>query len=165
MPSSTKGIKWYCAWLLPSLADTASQPLWSKSWGLGLGIAGWAVGASPVIVHLKPGYTWPSRKQYPLGTFLIVQWLRLWALNAWGPGQGPKISHAGGGVGEGGKERKKENSFLSIERPYGDCLCYTGPNWPGPCSVQFSRSVMSDSLWPHGLHHARPPCPSPTPGV
>ena len=31
--------------------------------------------------------------------------------------------------------------------------------------VQFSRSVMSDSLWPHGLQHARPPCPSPTPGV
>ena len=24
---------------------------------------------------------------------------------------------------------------------------------------------MSDSLWPHGLQHARPPCPSPTPGV
>ena len=32
-------------------------------------------------------------------------------------------------------------------------------------SVQFSRSVMSDSLWPHKLQHARPPCPSPTPGV
>ena len=32
-------------------------------------------------------------------------------------------------------------------------------------SVQFSHSVMSDSLWPHGLQHARPPCPSPTPGV
>ena len=31
-------------------------------------------------------------------------------------------------------------------------------------SVQFSRSVMSDSLWPHGLQNARPPCPSPTPG-
>ena len=30
---------------------------------------------------------------------------------------------------------------------------------------QFSRSVMSHSLWPHGLQHARPPCPSPTPGV
>ena len=27
-------------------------------------------------------------------------------------------------------------------------------------SVQFSRSVMSDSLWPHGLQHTRPPCPS-----
>ena len=32
-------------------------------------------------------------------------------------------------------------------------------------SVQFSRSVASDSLRPHELQHARPPCPSPTPGV
>ena len=32
-------------------------------------------------------------------------------------------------------------------------------------SVQFSRSVVSDSLWPHESQHARPPCPSPTPRV
>ena len=32
-------------------------------------------------------------------------------------------------------------------------------------SVQFSHSVMSDSLQPHELQHARPPCPSPTPGI
>ena len=32
-------------------------------------------------------------------------------------------------------------------------------------SVQFSRSVVSDSLQPHELQHARPPYPSPTPGV
>ena len=32
-------------------------------------------------------------------------------------------------------------------------------------SVQFSHSVMSDSLWPHGLQHARLPYPSPTPRV
>ena len=32
-------------------------------------------------------------------------------------------------------------------------------------SFQFSRSVVSDSLWPHESQHARPPCPSPTPGV
>ena len=32
-------------------------------------------------------------------------------------------------------------------------------------SVQFSHSVMSDSLRPHGLQHARLPCPSPTPGA
>ena len=32
-------------------------------------------------------------------------------------------------------------------------------------SVQFSRSVVSDSFRPHELQHARPPCPSPTPGV
>ena len=32
-------------------------------------------------------------------------------------------------------------------------------------SVQFSHSVVSDSLWPHEPQYARPPCPSPTPGV
>ena len=32
-------------------------------------------------------------------------------------------------------------------------------------SVQFSCSVISDSLQPHELQHTRPPCPSPTPGV
>ena len=32
-------------------------------------------------------------------------------------------------------------------------------------SVQFSHSVMSNSLPLHGLQHSRPPCPSPTPGV
>ena len=31
--------------------------------------------------------------------------------------------------------------------------------------TQFSHSVVSDSLWPHESQHARPPCPSPTPGV
>ena len=47
-----------------------------------------------------------------------------------------------------------------------------GMNLPHPHShgyrertVQFSRSVMSDSLRPHELQHARPPCPSPTPRV
>ena len=32
-------------------------------------------------------------------------------------------------------------------------------------SVQFTLSVVSDSLWPHESQNARPPCPSPTPGV
>ena len=36
---------------------------------------------------------------------------------------------------------------------------------PIQTSVQFSRSVMSNSLRPHEPQHARPPCPSPTPGV
>ena len=35
----------------------------------------------------------------------------------------------------------------------------------GKSSVQFSCSFVSDSSWSHGLQHARPPCPSPTPGV
>ena len=38
----------------------------------------------------------------------------------------------------------------------------SGAAW---CSVQFSRSVVSNSLQHHGLQHARPPCPSRTPGV
>ena len=46
-----------------------------------------------------------------------------------------------------------------IKRP----LLLEGKLWQ--TSVQFSRSVVSDSLRPHGLQHARPPCPSPTPGV
>ena len=43
------------------------------------------------------------------------------------------------------------------------CIQMTHVWIPAP-SVQFSfsHSVMSDSLWPHGLQYARPPCPSPT---
>ena len=36
---------------------------------------------------------------------------------------------------------------------------------PRKCSVQLSHSVVSDSLRPHELQHAGPPCPSPAPGV
>ena len=42
---------------------------------------------------------------------------------------------------------------------WGDCL---GLQFS---SAQFSRSVISDSLQPHESQHAKPPCPSPTPGV
>ena len=52
-----------------------------------------------------------------------------------------------------------KNPFLGIIFP---SLLFTliGPKFS---SVQFSRSVVSDSLQLHGLQHARPPCPSPTP--
>ena len=39
------------------------------------------------------------------------------------------------------------------------------PRSPIECSVQFSHSVVSDSLWPHEWQQARSPCPSPTAGV
>ena len=45
---------------------------------------------------------------------------------------------------------------------------WSGMPLPSPFmrnSVQFSRSVVSDSFRPHESQHARPPCPSPTPGV
>ena len=38
-------------------------------------------------------------------------------------------------------------------------------SFPRFISFQFSRSVVSNSLRPHGLQHTRPPCPSPAPGV
>ena len=46
--------------------------------------------------------------------------------------------------------------------------CVNPERWHCPISissVQFSPSVVSDSLWPHGLQHTRLPCPSPTPGA
>ena len=53
------------------------------------------------------------------------------------------------------------------------CLCNSVKRWTQSTRVffhtqkllQFSHSVVSNSLWPHGLQHTRPPCPSPTPGV
>ena len=45
-------------------------------------------------------------------------------------------------------------------------LCFlVGVFNPFTFKVQFSCLVVSDSLWPHGLQHTKPPCPSPIPGV
>ena len=43
--------------------------------------------------------------------------------------------------------------------------CYSYQETVVLASVQSSRSVVSNSFWPHGLQHTRPPCPSPTPRV
>ena len=45
----------------------------------------------------------------------------------------------------------------------GHLLLWSGLSWVANSSVQFSSSVVSDSLQPHGLKHPRLPCPSPTP--
>ena len=64
--------------------------------------------------------------------------------------------------------------FLSQFLATGHYLHYINNIWPSgnltwiptqTPSVQFSWSVVSYSLWPHGLRLAKPPCPSPTPGV
>ena len=44
-------------------------------------------------------------------------------------------------------------------------ISLTGKAWLKFQFFQFSRSVMPDSLWPHGLEHARLPCLPPTPGA
>ena len=59
------------------------------------------------------------------------------------------------------KKSKHSDNIISDTKKDGNIfLCYLLIQ-----SVQFSHSVMSDSLRPHGSQHARPPCPSPTPGV
>ena len=94
----------------------------------------------------------------------------------------------GGGIrkGVGGKEVcDGEDACLipqassSISLPPSAPLFYTQGSYPHPLlplrsfllfilpqfsSVQFSCSVASHSLWPHGLQHTRLPCPSPNPG-
>ena len=53
-------------------------------------------------------------------------------------------------------------SYHSVTPPWLFCI---RKNTLWGYSVQFSHSVVSNSLRPHELHHARPPCPSPTPRV
>ena len=55
--------------------------------------------------------------------------------------------------------------WLSTAQHKMGSLVYPMYFWIQIRSDQISRSVVSDSLRPHELQHARPPCPSPTPGV
>ena len=62
------------------------------------------------------------------------------------------------------------SSVLAWKTPRTEKPGRLGHNWSDLLigsirSVQFSRSVVSDSSWPHGPQNARTPCPSPTPGV
>ena len=62
-----------------------------------------------------------------------------------------------------------QNSFPKLQErnriPIHTTMTYVSLSFYSVQSVQFSRSVVSDSLQPHELQHARPPCPSPTPGI
>ena len=56
------------------------------------------------------------------------------------------------------KQKKRWEFWLHAQNPlYRCCLCM------GRVHFSSVQSVMSNSLWPHGLQHTRPPCPSPTP--
>ena len=60
-----------------------------------------------------------------------------------------------------------DHSLLAhADKPILFCTCKARLSQSWHCgSVQFSHSVMSESLWPHGLQHARLPCPLPTAGA
>ena len=57
--------------------------------------------------------------------------------------------------------RKNSSPFFIHTPP----TCTKGIKPPRSSSVQFSHSVVSDTLQPHGLQYSRLPCPSPTPRV
>ena len=57
------------------------------------------------------------------------------------------------------------HSFLLLPSIFPSIRVLPMSSWHQFSSVQFSRSVVSDSLQPHESQHTRPPCPSPTPGV
>ena len=58
----------------------------------------------------------------------------------------------------------KPNDFLKLKHTWFTTSCLFQV-YSRAISVQFSCSVMSNFLWPHELQHARPPCPSISPGV
>ena len=59
------------------------------------------------------------------------------------------------------------NQFQDVGQSWLCCFCTYPPSsiYTPFSSVHFSCSVVSDSLRPHESQHARPPCPSPTPGI
>ena len=74
------------------------------------------------------------------------------------PRDGGALWAAVSGVSQS-RTRLKWLSSSSREAIFHTCLSFN----VSYCSLQFSCSVVSDSLWPHGLQHTRLPCTSPTP--
>ena len=70
-------------------------------------------------------------------------------------------------VNNSGRKKKEQRIWKSYgDSHYNDKATVQGVYKPNQfSSVQFSSSVVSDSLRPHGPQYARPLCPSPTPGV
>ena len=81
-----------------------------------------------------------------------------------GDGQGGLACCSSWGRKESGTTEWLNSTELNISYSYLK-LWFSVPNLYSIASVQFSHSVMSNSLRPHESQHARPPCPSPSPGV
>ena len=88
----------------------------------------------------------------PIDIKSVQYWHQNWYINQWNRADCPKInSHTYGQLtfnrGDKNRQWRKDSLFNKFS------------------SVQFSHSIMSDSLRPHELQCVRPPCPSPAPGV
>ena len=112
-----------------------------------------------MLGQVEPGSTWGSQWCHKAHNCPIS------GPNA--PGQRlkrPSVRVGASSMSSGPKPRGQGQGHLPHLHP--SLLFFTQTAKENPflygISVQFSRSVVSDSLWPHGLQHARPPCPSPT---
>ena len=115
--------------------DGKNREVWAKTPGSHRRIHEIQFYESVIPEGLKP--TYPVQiKSVQFNVFYSSYFPSMW-------GQKPQLEH------KGIREKKK----AQIK---GKCMLR---------SVQFSLSVVSNSLRPHKLQHARPPCPSPTPGV
>ena len=103
----------------------------------------------PTTEFPAPRRACPAQNRYSINICWINEWVRgSWFINCFIFQSSRSLLHRSFPL--------KSQSHLPI------------PTTPSPHhsnSFQFSRSVVSDSLRPHGLQHARLPCPSPTPGA
>ena len=114
--------------------------------------------------NLGRSRAFPLSLMFPLFPFgrLLIGWLQA-AWWGWGilPFQGKPKLRSGPPVSPG----SLTEWIIHL------CVCFLGQllgysdSWAHDQSVQFSCSVLYDSLQPHESQYARPPCPSPTPGV
>ena len=96
----------------------------------------------------------------------LIQWMWVWANSKryWRTGKlGVLQSMQSQRVEHGWAAEQQQGRVRGMEKRWRKDIRCTDNDWFS--SVQFSHSVMSDSLQPHELQHARPPCPSPTPRV
>ena len=95
---------------------------------------------------------------------LLTQWTWVWANceRYWRPEKSGVLQSTGSQSQTQLRDWTRMLVLLILSHPI---LACSSENFLQFSSVQFSRSVVSDSLLPHELQHARPPCPSPTPGV
>ena len=187
--SETALWKWKCDWGIPSWWElrefSATQPSWAGS------PSGWNERSSAVTLSLRK--RWRSLvkgDEWTIGkvraTLLQLTWITSrallystrnstdWYVAAWmGEEFGGEWIHVYVWLSSSSGHWKLVQYcqsatlllFSHLVMSHSATPWTTALQAPCPSVSQFSHSVVSDSLWPHGLQQTRPTCPSPTLGV